>query len=224
MNFRTLSAGTLSDNMSFSLGKKIGMTRLFDEAGNHIPATLIQIGPCWVTQVKTAATDGYEAVQVGFQLKKAKNTNKPTRGHLQKAQVDPVRYLKEFRVSDASQYKPGDLLSPDRFKVGQTVTISGVSKGRGFAGVVKRHGFGGPNATHGTHEYDRHPGAVGAHTDPGRLWKGKRLPGHMGIARVTVKNLNILKVDAERNLMLVKGAVPGARNAFVEIVLSGRQS
>jgi large subunit ribosomal protein L3 len=210
--------------MSFSLGKKIGMTRLFDEEGNHIPATLIQIGPCWVTQVKTAATDGYDAVQVGFQLKKAKNANKPMRGHLQKANVEPVRFLKEFRVPDASQYKPGDLLSPDRFKAGQVVTISGVSKGRGFAGVVKRHGFGGPNATHGTHEYDRHPGAVGAHTDPGRLWKGKRLPGHMGNARVTVKNLNVLKVDAEQNLMLVKGAVPGARNAFVEIVLSGKQT
>ncbi len=210
--------------MSFSLGKKIGMTRLFDEQGNHIPATLIQIGPCWVTQVKTAATDGYDAVQVGFQLKKAKNLNKPMKGHLQKAHVEPLRYLREFRVADASQYKPGDLLSPDRFKVGQVVTISGVSKGRGFAGVVKRHGFGGPNATHGTHEYDRHPGAVGAHTDPGRLWKGKRLPGHMGHARVTVKNLNVLKVDAEQNLMLVKGAVPGARNAFVEIVLSGKLS
>lgn len=209
--------------MSFSLGKKIGMTRLFDEAGNHIPATLIQIGPCWVTQVKTSATDGYDAVQVGFQLKKAKNVNKPIKGHLQKANVEPVRYLREFRVSDASQYKPGDLLNPDRFKAGQVVTISGVSKGRGYAGVVKRHGFGGPNATHGTHEYDRHPGAVGAHTDPGRLWKGKRLPGHMGHARVTVKNLNILKVDVEQNLMLVKGAVPGARNSFVEIVLSGKR-
>ncbi|RJP75841.1 MAG: 50S ribosomal protein L3 [Candidatus Zixiibacteriota bacterium] len=206
--------------MSFTLGKKLGMTRLFDKNGNHVPATLIQFGPCRVTQVKTKDTDGYEAVQVGFGLTKDKSLSKPELGHLRKSGSDPLRFLCEFRVKDASSYKLGDVLPADRFKEGQMVTVSGVSKGRGFAGVIKRHGFSSPNASHGTHEYHRHPGAVGAHTDPGRLWKGLRLPGHMGAARVTVKNLDIIKVDPEQNLMLVRGAVPGARNSLVEIVLN----
>jgi large subunit ribosomal protein L3 len=206
--------------MSFTLGKKLGMTRVFDKDGNHVPATLIQFGPCRVTQVKTKATDGYEAVQIGFQLVRAKNLSQSELGHLKKTGTDPLRFLREFRVADASGYKSGDVLSADRFKAGQMVTVSGVSKGRGFAGVIKRHGFSSPNATHGTHEYHRHPGAVGAHTDPGRLWKGLRLPGHMGSQRVTVKNLDIVKVDTEQNLMLIRGAVPGARNSLVEIVLN----
>jgi large subunit ribosomal protein L3 len=208
--------------MSFTLGKKLGMTRIFDEQGNHIPATLIQIGPCWVTQVKSAATDGYDAVQVGFQLVKAKSVPKAQINHLKKAGVDPVRFVREFRLDDVSAYKPGDLLTADRFKAGQKVHVAGISKGRGFAGVIKRHGFHGPNASHGTHEYHRHPGAVGAHTDPGRLWKGLKLPGHMGTARVKAKNLQVVRVDADQNLMLVKGAVPGPRNSLVEIVLSGK--
>lgn len=207
--------------MSFSLGKKLGMTRIFDDEGNHIPCTLIQIGPCWVTQVKSTTTDGYDAVQVGFGLVKAKSVPKAQINHLKKAGVEPVRFVREFRTADVASYKPGDLLASDRFKAGQIVHVAGISRGRGYAGVVKRHGFGGPNATHGTHEYDRHPGAVGAHTDPGRLWKGLRLPGHMGTARVKVKNLEVVKVDPEQNLMLVKGAVPGPRNSLVEIVLSG---
>jgi len=206
--------------MSFSLGKKLGMTRFFDENGNHVPATLIQIGPCWVTQVKSKSTDGYEAVQVGFGLARAKSLNKPRVAHLKKASVEPLRHVREFRVEDTAGYKPGEILSPDRFKAGQRVTVSGLSKGRGFAGVIKRHGFAGPNATHGTHEYHRHPGAVGAHTDPGRIWKGQRMPGHMGNQRVTVKDLRILKIDAEQNLMLVKGAVPGSRNGLLGITLS----
>ncbi len=207
--------------MSFSLGKKLGMTRIFDEQGNHIPCTLIQIGPCWVTQVKDVVTDGYTAVQVGFQLIKAKSVPKAQINHLKKAGVEPVRFVREFRTDEVSGYKPGELLANDRFKAGQLVHVVGISKGRGFAGVIKRHGFHGPNASHGTHEYHRHPGAVGAHTDPGRLWKGLKLPGHMGTARVKAKNLQIIKVDSEQNLMLVKGAVPGPRNSLVEIVLSG---
>jgi len=206
--------------MSFSLGIKLGMTRFFDESGNHVPATLIQIGPCWVTQVKSKITDGYDAVQIGFGLTKAKSLNKPRLAHLKKAGVESLRHLREFRVDDAAAFKQGEILSPDRFKAGQRVTVSGISKGRGFAGVIKRHGFASPNATHGTHEYHRHPGAVGAHTDPGRLWKGQRLPGHMGNQRVTVKDLAIMKIDVEQNLMLVKGAIPGARNGLVQIELS----
>jgi len=206
--------------MSFSLGKKLGMTRFFDQNGNHVPATLIQFGPCWIAQVKTRATDGYAAVQIGFQLSRAKSLNKPMLAHLKKAGVEPLRYLREFRVTDPESFKPGDILNPERFQVGQKVMVSGLSKGRGFAGVIKRHHFASPNATHGTHEYHRHPGAVGAHTDPGRIWKGQRLPGHMGNQRATVKHLDILKIDAEQNLMLIKGAVPGARNALLEIRLS----
>lgn len=206
--------------MSFSLGKKLGMTRVFDDQGHHVPATLIQFGPCWVTQVKTVATDGYNAVQIGFGLTKAKSSNKPQMGHLKKANVEPLRFLREFRVEEATAFKVGDRLGTDRFQAGQKVVVSGTSKGRGFAGVFKRHGFHGPNASHGTHEYHRHPGAVGAHTDPGRLWKGLKLPGHMGNKRVSTKNLQIVKVDPEQNLMLIRGAVPGARNGVVEIVLA----
>lgn len=203
--------------MSFALGKKLGMTRVFDEAGNHVPATLIQVGPCWVTQVKTESTDGYNAVQVGFEKARTKLLNKPQLGHLKKSGVEAVRYLKEFRLDDVSKFKAGDLLGANRFQAGQTVTVSGYSKGRGFAGVIKRYHFASPNASHGTHEYHRHPGAVGAHTDPGRIWKGQRLPGHLGNQQVSAKNLSILKVDAEHNMMLVKGSVPGAANSLLEI-------
>lgn len=210
--------------MSFALGKKIGMTRIFDEHGNHVPITLLQVGPCWVTQVKTVASDGYSAVQIGFEKTKEKALNKPRIGHLKKSGVETVRYLKEFRLEDVSEYKNGDVLGVDRFQAGQKVVITGTSKGRGFSGVFKRHGFHGPNASHGTHEVKRHPGSVGAHTDPGRIWKGQRMPGHYGDDRVTVKNLQIVKIEPEHNLMLIKGAVPGANNSVVEIVLSNNGS
>lgn len=208
--------------MSFALAKKVGTTRIFDAEGNHVPATLLQVGPCWVTQVKTKSRDGYDAVQIGFQRAREKLLNQPELGHLKKSGVEAVRHLREFRLDDVSDFKAGDLLTVERFRVGQKITISGKSKGRGFAGVFKRHGFHGPNASHGTHEYKRHPGAIGAHTDPGRIWKGQRLPGQMGNQRVTVKNLDVLKVDPEHNLMLIRGAVPGARNALLEVVLSER--
>lgn len=206
--------------MSFSLGKKIGMTRIFDETGNHVPATLIQVGPCWITQVKTVSTDGYNAVQIGFEKAKEKVINKPKLGHLKKSGVEPLRYLKEFRMDDVAEFNPGDQIGADRFQVGQRVNITGYSKGRGFAGVVKKYKFKGSDASHGTHEYKRHPGAIGAGTDPGRVWKGQRLPGQMGNERVTLRNLAVIKVESEHNLLLIKGSVPGAKNAVLEIVLS----
>jgi large subunit ribosomal protein L3 len=208
--------------MSFALGKKIGMTCVFDDMGNHVAATVVQVGPCWITQIKTNETDGYNAIQIGFKPAKEKSLNKPKLGHLKKSGVDPVRHLKEFRVDNVAEFNAGDVLGVDRFQAGQKVTVSGFSKGRGFAGVFKRYGFHGPNATHGTHEAKRHPGAIGAHTDPGRVWKGQKLPGRYGNERVSVKNLSVLKVIPEHNLMLVKGAVPGANNAVLEIVLSER--
>jgi large subunit ribosomal protein L3 len=206
--------------MSFLLGKKIGMTRIFDEAGNHMPATLIQVGPCWITQVKTESTDGYTAVQVGFEKVTEKALNLPRIGHLKKSGIEPLRYLREFRLDDAGEFKLGDQIGADRFQVGQRVNVTGFSRGRGFAGVVKKYGFKGPNATHGSHEAKRHPGSIGAGTDPGRVWKGQRLPGQMGNERVTLKNLAVLKVEPEQNLLLIKGAVPGAKNSLLEIVLS----
>lgn len=206
--------------MSFSLGKKIGMTRIFDEVGNHVPATLIQVGPCWITQVKTESIDGYNAVQIGFEQTKEKVLNKSKLGHLKKSGVEPLRYLKEFRLADVAEFKTGDQIGADRFQVGQRVDISGYSKGRGFTGVIKKYRFKGPNATHGTHEHKRHPGAIGAGTDPGRVWKGQGLPGQMGNERVTLRNLAVIKVETEHNLIMIKGSVPGAKNSVLEIVLS----
>ncbi|MBU0520525.1 50S ribosomal protein L3 [bacterium] len=206
--------------MSFALARKIGMTRIFDDDGNHVPVTVLEIGPCWVVQVKRKETDGYNAVQVGFGAAKEKALNTPKLGHLKKFGVEPLRHLKEFCTDEIDEYKSGDLLEVERFKAGQEVSVAGYSKGRGFAGVFKRHGFHGPNATHGSHEAKRHGGSIGAHTDPGRVWKGHRMPGHYGVDRVTVKNLSIVKVEPEQNLMMIRGAVPGARNALVEIVVA----
>lgn len=208
--------------MSFALGKKLGMTRIFDKAGNHVAATLIQVGPCWVTLVRSKAKDGYTAVQIGFEKVKEKALSKAEIGHLKKQNLEPLRHLCEFRIDDVAGYNPGDVLGADRFQEGQLVDVIGYSKGRGFAGVFKKHGFHGPNASHGTHEYHRHPGSVGAHTDPGRIWKGQRMPGRMGNIRVTARNLDVVKVDPEHNLLMVRGAVPGARNGLVEIVVKNR--
>ncbi|TKJ40428.1 50S ribosomal protein L3 [candidate division LCP-89 bacterium B3_LCP] len=210
--------------MSFILGKKLGMTRIFDDSGDHVSATLIQAGPCWITQVKIESTDGYNAVQIGFEKMKEKNINKPKSSHLKKANVGPVRFLKEFRMDEAPELKAGDQLGADRFQAGQLVNISGYSKGRGFTGVMKRHGFAGSNASHGAHEVKRHGGSIGAHTDPGKVWKGQRMPGRMGNDRTTVKNLSVLRVEPEHNLLLIKGSVPGATNSILEIVISNKQS
>ncbi|RMG68856.1 MAG: 50S ribosomal protein L3 [Calditrichaeota bacterium] len=203
--------------MSGLLGKKIGMTRIFDDEGNMVPVTVVQAGPCYVIQVKTLERDGYEAMQIGFDPKKEKRTNKPLKGHFAKANVPPLRRLKEFPLPEDREVKPGDVLTVEMFSPGEKVKVSGTSKGRGFAGVVKRHGFGGGPKTHGQSDRWRAPGSIGQSSFPSRVFKGLRMAGHMGNARATVTGLTVVKVDPEKNLLFIKGAVPGARNSYVEI-------
>ncbi len=196
------------------IGRKIGMTRIFDEQGGVIPVTVIEAGPCRVTQIKTQATDGYDAVQIGFEH--AKKLNKPERGHL--GQLSPLRHLREFRTSELSAYELGQVLTAgDLFAAGDHVDVRATSKGRGFAGAVKRHGFHGGPKTHGQSDRHRAVGSIGATTTPGRVFKGMRGPGQMGGRQVTVLNLEIVKVDAERHLIAVKGAVPGPDGGLVVI-------
>lgn len=201
------------------LGKKIGMTHLFSDEGKMVPVTVLEAGPVVVTQIKTAETDGYNAVQVGFGEVKPRRLSFPEIGHLKKAGVGPVRVLREFRVSDPSAYQVGQVIGVDIFNEGEHVAVTGTSKGRGFAGVVKRHHFAGQDQTHGymTH---RRPLSSGA-TGPARVFKGKRGPGHMGHERVTQKGLKVVQVDSERNLLLVSGSVPGANGGLVQIVKVG---
>ena len=203
--------------MSAILGRKLGMTSIFDENGNSIPVTVIEAGPCYITQIKTADQDGYDAVQLGFQETKPRRLNRPELGHLKKAGVKPLRHLREFRGAKYEEINLGGEVKCSVFKVGDRVDVSGTSKGRGFTGVMKRHGFHGFKATHGVHESYRGPGSVGAASDPSRTFKNWRMAGHHGDSRVTVYNLRIVQVDAEKNLILVKGAVPGARNGLLEI-------
>ncbi len=203
--------------MSGLLGKKIGMTRVFDEEGNVIPATVIEAGPCFVTQVKTQEKDGYNAVQLGFSEIKEKNTNKPSLGRFNKAKTAPLRKIKEFPPFTDRKLKLGDTVKVDIFKPGETVKVSGLSKGKGFTGVIKRHGFHGGQMTHGQSDRLRAPGSVGQSSDPSRVYKGVKMPGRMGNTRVSVKGLKVVQVDTEKNLLFVKGAVPGARNNYLEI-------
>ena len=203
--------------MSAILGKKIGMTRIFDNEGNVIPVTVIEAGPCYVTQVKTEKIDGYDAVQLGFGTKKEKNVSKPLLGHLKKASVQPTQKLKEFELFKDRELKIGDVVKADVFKPGEVVKVTGISKGRGFAGVVKRHHFSGGPVTHGESDRLRAPGSLGQSSDPSRVYKGLRMAGQLGNKKVSVKNLTIVMVDAEKNLLFIEGAVPGARNSFVEI-------
>ncbi len=198
------------------LGRKLGMTRIFTEDERWIDVTLLQAGPCVVVQRKTAATDGYEAVQVGFDDKKEKRCNKPQTGHFAKAGVTPKKVLREFRVEESTELKPGDEIKTDIFKVGDRVDISGASKGKGFAGVIKRHGFGGGPGGHGAH-FHRAPGSVGQSAQPSKVFKGKRLPGQMGNVKVTTQNLEVVDVDLEKNLLIVRGAVPGAKGGVVTV-------
>jgi len=198
------------------LGLKLGMTRIFTEDGLWIPVTLLQAGPCTVVQRKTRDHDGYEAVQVGFGDKKEKRCTKPLRQHFKNAGVTPKRYLKEFTVEDDNALKPGDEVCSDIFKKGDRVDISGVSKGRGFAGVIKRHGFGGGPGGHGSN-FHRRPGSIGSSADPSEVVKGKRLPGRMGNENVTVQNLEIMDVVPEKNLLVIKGAVPGANGGMIMV-------
>ncbi|MDZ7260978.1 MAG: 50S ribosomal protein L3 [candidate division KSB1 bacterium] len=200
------------------IGRKIGMTRVFDEQGNSIATTVIEAGPCYVTQIKTQDVDGYQAIQLGFQEKREKLTTKPLLGHFNKAGVKPLRVLREFRDFEAAEnLKLGDELRADIFSVGDIVAVSGNAKGKGFAGVVKRHGFRGGPKTHGQSDRHRAPGSLGQSSYPSRVFKGLRMAGRMGNTKVTVRNLQVLKVDAANNLIMVKGAVPGAINGIVVI-------
>ena len=196
------------------LGKKVGMTQIFDDTGEVIPVTIIEAGPCYVTQIKTEKTDGYLAVQLGFG--EAKRLNKPERGSLPKG-VPDLRYLREIRVDDVSEYELGQKVDAGLFAVGEMVDVTGTSKGKGFAGVMKRHGFAGGPTTHGQSDRARAPGSIGATSTPGRVFKGKRMPGHMGSQRFTVQNLKVALVDPERNLLAVRGAVPGGKGGLVTI-------
>lgn len=196
------------------LGKKAGMTQIFDDTGEVTPVTVIEAGPCYVTQIKTKTKDGYEAVQLGFG--EAKRLNRPQRGHLPKG-VPDLRYLGEVKVDDISAYEIGQKIDAGVFSVGDLVDVTGISKGKGFAGAMKRHGFSGGPATHGQSDRARAPGSIGATSTPGRVFKGKRMPGHMGSQRTTVQNLKVAMVDPERNLLAVKGAVPGAKGGLVTI-------
>jgi large subunit ribosomal protein L3 len=203
--------------MSGLIGKKIGMTSIFDENGKNLPCTVIQAGPCVVTQVRTQDTDGYEALQLGFDDKPVKNSNKAAQGHFKKANTAPKRKIVEFSGFD-NDFKLGDTVSVDLFQEGEFVDVTGTSKGKGFQGVVKRHGFAGVGqATHGQHNRLRAPGSIGAASYPARVFKGMRMAGRMGNERVTVQNLKVLKVVPEKNLMVVKGCVPGHKNAYILI-------
>ena len=203
--------------MSGLIGKKIGMTSIFDDNGKNLPCTVIQAGPCVVTQVRTQDTDGYDALQLGFDDKPLKNSNQAAQGHFKKANTAPKRKLVEFKDFN-SEYKLGDTVSVDLFQEGEFVDITGTSKGKGFQGVVKRHGFAGVGqATHGQHNRLRAPGSIGAASYPARVFKGMRMAGRMGNERVTVQNLKVLKVVPEKNLLVVKGCVPGHKNAYILI-------
>jgi large subunit ribosomal protein L3 len=199
------------------LGKKLGMTQVFDERGEIIPVTAIEAGPCYVTQKKTVERDGYTAVQLGFEEVKPGRLNKPKLGHLAKNNLPSLRHLREFRVDDHADLDEGQKLDASVFEVGDCVDVTGISKGRGFAGAVKRHGFSGGPKTHGQSDRWRAPGAISAGSTPGRVFKGLRGPGRMGNEQVTVQNLEVVLVDPERNLLAVKGAVPGARDGLLII-------
>lgn len=194
------------------IGKKLGMTQIFDETGRAIPVTVIELGPCVVTQVKTIARDGYEALQLGFGEKK--RLNRPERGHRRASGADS-RYLREVKATDVEQYSVGQVLSCDLFSEGDLVDVTGISKGKGFAGGMKRHGFGGGPQSHGQSDRLRAPGSIGASASPGRVFPGTRMAGQMGNERVTVQNLRVAKVDPERNVVLVHGSIPGATNGLV---------
>ena len=203
--------------MSGIIGKKIGMTSIFDNNGKNVPVTVIEAGPCVVTQVKTKETDGYDAIQIAYQEKKDKHTTKAMQGHFKKAGVTPKRVLREFtRFEAGHQKKYGDQLTVDIFEEGEFIDVVGYSKGKGFQGVVKRYNFKGVNdATHGQHNRMRAPGSIGASSYPSRVFKGMRMAGHMGNERVKMINLQIMKIIPEKNILLVKGAVPGPKGSYV---------
>ncbi|MBE6886396.1 MAG: 50S ribosomal protein L3 [Ruminococcaceae bacterium] len=199
------------------IGKKIGMTQLFDEKGKIIPVTVVEAGPCVVVAKKTADNDGYEAVQLGFGEVSEKRVNKPMKGQFAKADVANKKVLREFRLADINSVNIGDIIKADIFAAGEHVDVTGTSKGKGYAGSIKRHNFARLKETHGTGPVHRHAGSMGACSDPSKVMKGKKLPGHMGAVQCTVQNLDVVKIDAENNLIALKGAIPGPKGGIVFI-------
>ncbi|MFZ4514742.1 MAG: 50S ribosomal protein L3 [Acidimicrobiia bacterium] len=197
------------------LGRKLGMTQIFDDENRMIPVTVIEAGPCRVVQLKTPERDGYAAVQLAFGETKASRLSQPELGHLKKADAPALRHLAELRVDDLAAFEVGQVIGADVFSNGERVDVSGISKGKGFAGAMKRHNFGGQGASHGNHKHHRAPGSIGACATPGRVFKGLRMAGQYGNTNVTTSNLQVVKADAERGLLLVKGAVPGASGSLV---------
>ena len=202
--------------MKTLIGKKVGMTQIFDEKGNVIPVTVIEAGPCTVVQVKTVEKDGYDAVQLGFGAVKEHKVNKPMKGHFSKGNVTPAKHLREFRVEDTAAVKVGEEVKADIFAQGDLVDIQGTTKGKGFQGVIKRHGQSRGPMGHGS-MYHRRPGSMGPTSTPGRVFKGKKLPGHMGVETVTIQNLEVVRVDLDKNAILVKGSIPGNKGSIVKI-------
>ena len=196
------------------VGKKLGMTQLFDANGKVVPVTVIEAGPCVISQKKTVENDGYEAIQVGFGDMKASKVNKPMKGHFAKADAAPKKVIREFRLENTADYNVGDIIKADVFAEGDKVDVTGTSKGKGYAGVIKRGNFGRLKETHGTGPVHRHGGSLGV-IDPARVFKGKKMAGHLGAERVTVQNLDIVKIDAENNIIDVKGAIPGPKGGIV---------
>ena len=206
------------------IGKKIGMTQIFDANGNVVPVTVVEAGPCSVVMKKTVENDGYEAVQLGFGDVKVQRVNKPMKGHFDKAGTAPKKSLREFRLDDCSGVNVGEIIKADTFAVGDRVDACGTSKGKGYAGTIKRFNFSRLKETHGSGPVARHAGSMGACSDPSRVMKGKKLPGHMGVERVTVQNLTVVKVDAENNLIALKGAIPGPKGGIVYLTDSVKKA
>jgi large subunit ribosomal protein L3 len=202
------------------IGKKVGMTRIFDERGRNIPVTVIEAGPCFVTQIKTDETDGYTAVQVGFDEVREKIITKPELGHL-KGAGKVLRTLKEFRLDEVNDLKVGDEVNVDIFAKGDIVAVTGISKGKGFQGTMKRHNFHGGPASHGQKDRLRAPGSIGAGSSPSRVWKGMKMSGQMGNETVTVRNIEVIEIRSDKNILLVKGSVPGSRNGILQLIKAG---
>ncbi|MBP9115544.1 MAG: 50S ribosomal protein L3 [Acidimicrobiia bacterium] len=204
-------------NSKGMLGVKVGMTQLWDENNKVIPVTVIKCDPCHISQIKTNERDGYSAIQLAMGSKKEKNISGGEKGHLKAAGIESARKLVEIRVGDISEYELGQSISVEQFEAGETIDVSAISKGHGFAGGMKRHNFKGQGASHGNHKHHRAPGSIGACATPGRVFKGKRMAGHMGQVKITTQNLKIVGADAERNVLLIKGSVPGSKGAVVFI-------
>lgn len=201
--------------MAGLIGKKLGMTQIYNDKEELVPVTVVAAGPCPVVAVKTAETNGYSAVQLAYEEVHARKANKPVTGHYAKVDLKPHRLLREFRLGADGDFEVGQVLDVSQFEVGDMLKVTGRSKGKGFAGVMKRYNFRGKNSTHGTPDVARRGGSIGQGTTPGKVWKGKKMPGHMGSERVTVKGLAVMRVDAERNLLFLKGAVPGGKEGFL---------